>query len=168
MHTPSAPTLLLLAGLGALAAACNPFGDMGGDGESWLEVSTWSPDLVAINDGLYIQLPEAGALARVTDDGKYSRVDLAGATPIRMVGTPDSEQVLVFARWPTCEDPSEDIVLVENCPEDKLGYDAELAIVADGRRTGAASIPAHMNALAFSPDGQTAVAYLDYDIGLDI
>ena len=167
---PRSPALLALALLGVplLAGGCDPFGAMDGRSSYWLEGPAWSPDVVAAIDGLYVQLPEAGQLVRVTDDGGYTMVDLDGATPVRVVPTPDGEQVLVFARWPICADPDPKIKLVSDCPSEDLSYDAELAIVQDAGAQDTFTVPAHMNALAFSPDGATAVAYLDYTQGLDI
>ncbi len=159
---------LALLGLPLLVSACDPWGNIGGSASYWLEGPAWSPDVVAAIDGLYVQLPESGQLVRVTDDGGYTVVDLDGATPVRVVPTPDGEQVLVFARWPVCADEDPKIELVTDCPDEDLSYDAELAIVQDAGAQDAVTIPAHMNALAFSPDGATAVAYLDYEQGLDI
>ena len=43
-----------------------------------------------------------------------------------------------------------------------------LQIVQDGSLTSEIEIPSHLNTLAFSSDGEIAVAYLDYQNGDDI
>ena len=132
------------------------------DTNSDLPGPLWDTDVVATTDGLYVALPHAGSLARVTNDGKYDIIDLNGAEPVRMVTTPDGEAAIVFARWPLCKDEDEDIVVVADCDYSDLEWNAELVVVRDGVATKTIEIPGHMNALAFTDDGTKAVAYLDY------
>ena len=46
---------------------------------AWLDAEPWDADVKPANDGVYVRLPYAGELARVTDDGTTSVVDLDGA-----------------------------------------------------------------------------------------
>lgn len=161
-------TLLPLLPLLALGLpACNPWDDLPDQGEAWIEGPLWDPQsAVAASDGVYIALPHAGALARVKDDGTFDLVDLDGAEVVRMVATPDAGAVVVWDRWPVCEDPEAE--RVEDCDEEELSWSYELSVVVDGAVSTVAQVPAHLNRLAFSPDGGTAVAYLDYESAEDI
>lgn len=162
-----APFVLLSSA--AALSGCDPFENLPDDGYHTLESALWdAQSVVASSDGIYVRLPEAGRLVRVTDDGSYAAVDLMGARPVRLISTPNADQVLVFGRWPVCDDPDPKVTTIDDCDADDLGMDSELAIVEDGRRVGAVKLPAHMNALAFAPDGTTAVAYLDFEEGTDI
>ena len=58
-------SLLLLLSLGCTV-----------DTNSDLPGPLWDTDVVATTDGLYVALPHAGSLARVTNDGKYDIIDL--------------------------------------------------------------------------------------------
>lgn len=160
--------LVLLSSAAALTG-CDPFANLPNDGYRTLDGPLWDArSVVAASDGIYVRLPEAGRLVRVTDDGSHAAVDLDGARPMRLIPTPNADQVLVFGRWPVCDDPDPKVTTVDDCDEDDLSTDSELAIVENGQRIGAVQLPAHLNALAFAPDGATAVAYLDFQEGADI
>ncbi|MFT4977932.1 MAG: hypothetical protein ACI8S6_003839, partial [Myxococcota bacterium] len=150
-------TLALLAAAGC--GTSNSFYVYGG---------LWDPEVVSTTAGTYVQLPHAGLLARIQDNGEYSIIDLDGAAPSRLIATPDQERLLVFSRWPECKDDDPKIVLKSDCSEDELVYHSELSIVDGDEVTPLGEIAPHMNALAFSEDGTTAVAYLDYESGQDI
>lgn len=157
------PAIVVVAGLGA---ACSPYSrpaDFLGDTGDPL----WSADVEPVGDDLYVRLPAARQLARVEADGTTSTVDLDGATPERLVATPDESALLVFARWPVCEDPDPKIELYGDCPEEPT-IQRELAWVAGNQRQRAFDVPPHLNALTFSNDGRFAVAYLENGTGLDI
>jgi len=128
----------------------------------------WDPDVAVTTDGTYVRLPHAQQLIRLQENGTYVQLDLDGATPTRLVTTPDQERLLVFSQWPECKDDDEDIELVSDCPSDALVYHNELSVVDDTTVTPLGEIAPHMNALAFSEDGAIAVAYLDYENGDDI
>lgn len=163
-HT--SPPLLLAA---LLLSACDPFANLPDDGWAWLEGQLWDPDsATGAADGVYVALPQAHALARLSPDGDTALVDLAGAEVVRLQETPGGEQVVVFARWPICDDPDPKIELVEDCDADELRYGYELALVQDAARQVVAEVPPHLNTLAFSPDGAVAVAYLDYTDAEDL
>jgi len=55
-------------------------------------------------------------------------------------------------------------VLVEECPEDALYWGAEMAIIDSGRRVAVSQVPAHMGGMAFTPDGDTAIVYMDESV----
>ncbi len=156
-------TLLLVALLG-----CDPFGHWPYNNSSDIEESLWDDAVVSASDGVYVRLPRARSLVRVQDSGDVAVVDLDGATPERLIASPSGDEVLVFAKWPECKDDDPDIEMVSDCPEEELSYNAELAVVAGGKRLSYSSIPGHMNAVAFSGDGRTAVAYLDYEQDADL
>ena len=162
----STPRILAAATLGVLAA-CNPWQrdiDFFRDSDSQL----WDANVVAAGDAVYVRMPRAGALMRVETDGGMSTVDLQGASPNRLVATPDGEGVLVFASWPYCEDTDPKIKLVEDCPEEELITRSEMALVKGAKTVATFDVPLHLNALSFSGDGQTAVAYLDYSRDMNI
>lgn len=125
----------------------------------------WDVNVASANDGIYINLPFAGDLIRVNTNG-ISVVDLNGATPNRLVESPDGTKVLAFASWQECKDADDDIVFPEDC--DELEENAVLSIISDALVTSEVDIPSHLNTVSFSNDGSTAVAYLDYDAGGDI
>ena len=131
----------------------------------------WDTETVSAADGTYVRLPAVGELIRIqetAEGGIWSVVDLNGAEPTSMIAAPDDEQVLVFTRWPECKDTDEEIVNVDDCPGDELEWHSELAVVKDGATTSINEIAPHMNTVAFSEDGNIAVAYLDYESGTDI
>lgn len=146
-----------------LALGCHPW-DHWPDHDTWIEGPLWDSDVVAASDGLYVTLPRAGALAHVDpNSGETSLVDLGGAFPLRVVLTPDEQTVLVTSSWQVCDDPSPKIKQVGDCPDDELRTAYAMDMVKDGAVTQELDVPPHLNALAFSDDGQFAVAYLDYD-----
>ena len=165
MPAPLKHLLPLLPAVGLLA--CNPWENLPDQDSYWMEGPLWDPSsAVAAQDGVYIALPHAGALARVKDDGTFNVVDLDGAEVVRMVATPDAAQVIVWDRWRVCEDPEAE--KVEDCNDDELSWSYELSVVQDGAVSVVTEIPPHLNRLAFSPDGGTAVAYLDFDAAEDV
>lgn len=155
------PLLLALAG-------CEPWTSWPDDGWGEVNGELWSSNVTNAVDGTYVRLPHANRLVRVTDDGKFRGIDLDGARPVRLVATPDESAVLVFARWESCDDPDEDIVYAEDCDSDDLETNSELAVVSGGERTEVLDVPSHMNRVTFSPDGNTAVAYLEYEEGMEL
>lgn len=160
---------LFLLAAGLLVSACDPFAHLPDDGWAWLDGQLWDPSTAtATQDGVYLALPNAHALARVAANGDTALVDLMGAEVVRLQETPDGTSVVVFDRWPICEDPDPDIKLVEDCRSEDLSYGYEVSMVSNATRTVVAEVPAHLNRLAFSPDGQVAAAYLDYESATDI
>lgn len=156
-----------LLALSLSAAACSPYArpaDFFRDTEN----SLWDARVVSAGDSLYVRLPAAEGLVRIEADGTTSTVDLQGGRPDRLVATPDGESVLVFASWLACEDPDPKIDEVDECPDEALVRRRELAQVRGNARETAFDVPGHLNALAFSADGRTAVAYLDYSTDLEI
>lgn len=154
------PLLLLLA-------ACNPFDRWPDGGYTDLVTDPWDPNnVVATADGsLYLMLPGAGALLYINPKGEHRTVDLDGAKPTSLTVTPDGEQVLVFAEWPRCENTDSKIETVEDCEAenlDDLSWVRELEIVKDGKLERALPIAPHLNTVSFTPDGTSAVAWLDY------
>jgi hypothetical protein len=155
-------TALLLLAL----TACDPWNNWPGSGWEDIDDQLWDANVVNATDGTYVRLPHAQRLVRVNPDGSFQGVDLNGTIPRRVLPTPDSEQVLVFGRWLDCEDT--EVETPDDCDEDELIVNAELARVQDGALVEPYDVPAHMNSLAWSPDGRVAVAYLDYEAGTDI
>ncbi len=147
--------------LPALVMGCNPWPDYNTE---YLDEDLWDANIVTLDDGVYARLPHAGQLVRVGTDDTWHPVDLDGARPTRMSADLYKNRLLVHAEWPICEDPEESIKLVEDCPEESLSWESELAIVDNGKRTAVANVPRHLNAMKFTPDGNTAVAYLNDDI----
>ncbi len=155
----------------ALLTACDPFGRWTDDDEWYLDAELWDPEVAPTADGsLYVRLPAQGQLVRVKEDGSFATVDLDGAQADSMVVTPDGERVLVLARWPRCNNDDEEIVTVEDCPEDDLEWRHELDIVEEGKRIRTVDVPPHLDTFSFAPGGTTAVAWLSgdpYDVEID-
>lgn len=146
-----------------LALGCHPW-DHWPDNGSWISGPLWDTDVVAATDGLYVRLPHANALAHVNPgSGEASLVDLGGATPLHVTLTPDETTVIVNSAWQVCDDPSPRIKQVSDCPDDELRTAYAMDVVKGGVATQELDVPPHLNALAFSTDGQFAVAYLDYE-----
>lgn len=140
-----------------LALGCNPWPDYE---ETYLS-AMWSTSIVTLDDGVYVQLEDAQQLVRIGTNDTWHVVDLKGAAPTRMQADANKDRLLVHAEWPFCEDNSKNIKLVDDCPDAALTWKSELAIINNGKRTAVASVPGHLNAMTFTPDGNTAVAYLD-------
>jgi len=151
-----------------LFMGCDPFGDLSGHGWSNIQDELWDPEVVTVDDGVYVRLPHARKLARVQDSGNYKIVDLKGAHPQKIVAGPAMDRVLVFAEWAICSDPSEDIVLESDCNYADLTTGRELVIVQDGKRVAVTDVPSHMNTLRFTPNGQMAAAFFTYDSSEDL
>lgn len=147
--------------------ACNPW-NLPQVGQTWLDEETWDPAVVSARDGVYVRLPAAGDLVRVTAEG-WTSVELNGAEPDRMVLAPDGETLFVFSSWPVCEDDDPDIRYIEDCPEDDLATEHELVLVRDGQVVKTiTAVPPEYNALAFDPTGTLAVAYLDFSEAAEV
>jgi hypothetical protein len=74
----------------------------------------WDADLVAVDSGLYVNLPASKQVAFVNPDGDWSLVDLRGGQPTRIVGAPDGKSLLVFAQIPVCDSTERGIKTVED------------------------------------------------------
>lgn len=151
---------LILMGLGLSACTTSWY--------EYLDYQTWDTNVATAQDGVYVNLPFAGLLVRVTDKGIFDVVDLDGAQPVRLISSPDGAQILAFSEWTECEDDSDDVVLVSDCDDESLMTHNELVIIQNAERTGAVAIPGHLNTVSFSDDALTAVAYLDYSVSQDI
>jgi hypothetical protein len=151
-----APLALLL-----LLSACEPW-NLPGNGYTSLDQALWDPAVVSAADGVYVRLPQAGQLVRITPDGASAAVDLNGAAPGRLVLAPDDETVLTFGSWPVCNDDDPRVVYVDDCNDDDLSTASELEIVRDGALVKSVDVPNQYNAFAFNDDGTLAVAYLDF------
>ena len=101
----------------------------------------WSTELVSGVDGVYVRLPHAGKLIRLSDTGAVEQVDLNGAEPQQLVSVPDGSKTLAFAQWTECEDDDESIVYLSDCDSDEIKTHTELHIVSDGQTTGQLDIP---------------------------
>jgi DNA-binding beta-propeller fold protein YncE len=128
----------------------------------------WDADLVAVDSGLYVNLPASKQVAFVNPDGDWSLVDLRGGQPTRIVGAPDGKSLLVFAQIPVCDSTERGIKTVEDCldkgDDGDLRWESEVDIVRDGALIGDPTpMGSHFNSLAFTSDGSQAVAYLDYN-----
>jgi len=140
--------------------ACNPFERWPGNSALVLDDELWDANVVPAADGVYTRLPHAGLLVRVKTDGSHQLVNLKGAAPRRILGTPDSEHILVLASWYVCADPDPEIVLVEDCPGEELSEKYEWAIVKNGRRSHVTEVAPYLDTVHFTPDGELAVIYM--------
>ncbi len=140
--------------------ACNPFENWPDNSVLVLDDELWDPNVIPAKDGVYARLPHAGLLVRIKTDGSHRVVDLKGAAPRRIIGSPDGEHVVVLADWFICDDPDPTIELVEDCPEDALSREYEWAIVKNGRRTSVTEVATYLDTVHFTPDGDLAVMYM--------
>lgn len=157
----------LLLGILGLIAACEPW-NLPDESYAYVDEPLWDTEIVSAADGVYVRLPAAGDLIRVSPDGTVKSVDLRGASPDRMVLAPDDETLLTFVSWPVCQDDDADIVYVDECNDDDLTTDSELALIRDGAVVHAVEVPSQFNAFAFNDAGSLAVAYLDLSDGAEI
>lgn len=163
MNPRSLPSLLIPPVAALALAGCTP--DQGSDYSG----PAWDPAVLAASDGVYVRLPEAGTLVRVTPDGAYAEVDLNGASPDTLTAVPGGARVLVKASWPVCDTTRRHVRYVSDCPEEDLSYGHELDLVEDGAVVATTTeVPDAFNALAFNADASLAVAYLDFADGAGI
>ena len=125
-----------------------------------LDEPLWSTDTITLDDGVYAILPRAGRLVRVGTNDTWHTVSLDGARPLSIRADANHERLMAHVQWPVCDDPAPNIVLVEDCPEDSLYWEAEMAIIDEGKRVSVSSVPAHMNGILRS-DGETVLLYMD-------
>lgn len=143
-----------------LLAACSPW-DFDTRYDNYLDEPLWDPVVAPLADGVYVRLPTAGKLLRVSPNGDWAEVDLDGATPIRMVTAPDGHSLLVLATWPTCADEDPKIRYASDCADEDLGTAAELDLVQDGKLVSHLDIAPQFQSFAFNKNGSIAAAYLD-------
>lgn len=162
MRTPS---LTLLLALGACG-----FDQLPSQSDHGVDLPRWDPDVIALNDAVYVNLPLSGELARVHPTEGWSLVDLDGLTPSRLVATPDREGVIVFGSYPTCTETDPKIKTVEDCEErdGEIELVHEVALVRGGEVISRAEVAPHFNAVSFTNDGAQAALHLNYDSGADI
>ncbi|MCK6525593.1 hypothetical protein L6R49_29675 [Myxococcota bacterium] len=159
------PSMTLLLALGACG-----FERLPDQSDHSVDAPRWDKAVVALNDAVYVMLPQSGGLARVHPTEGWSIVDLNGLTPSRLVATPDREGVIVFGSYPVCTEIDPKIKTVEDCEErdGELELVHEVALVRGGAVVSAAEIAAHFNAVSFTNDGTQAALHLNYDSGADI
>lgn len=162
MRTPS---LILLLTLGACG-----FENLPDQSDHNVDLPLWDPDVIALNDAVYVLLPQSGELARVHPTEGWSVVDLNGLTPSRLVAAPDREGVIVFGSYPRCTETDPKIQTVEDCEDldGEIELVHEVALVRGGAVISSAEIAAHFNAVSFTNDGAQAALHLNYDSGADI
>ncbi len=150
-----------------LLAGCNPW-DLAVNNTYYPDGDVWDTEVSVATDGVYVRLPAARSLTRVKADGTSALVDLDGATPDRLIVSPDARNLLTFASWPECKNDDPLIVTVEDCPGEDLVTRSELNLVRDGARVGGTAVEGvsgQFNAAAFSPDNSIAALYLDFQDG---
>ena len=146
---------------------CDPFDHWPGGLES-IDGPLWDRNVVpSAEGGVYAALPQAHALVYAAPGSDAVRVELEhDAEPTRLLASPGATRLLAFSRWPICTaETNEKIELVEDCPLDSLEYGYGLDLVSGTKAYKTADVPGFMNAIAFAPDDETAVAYLDYETG---
>jgi WD40 repeat protein len=133
-----------------------------------LDSPLWDTDIVTLDDGVYAMLPLSGKLARIGTDDTWQLVGLLGAKPMSMRANIDHTQLVTHVEWPMCDDDrGEDdppIQWIEDCPDGALYWDAEVAIIDAGKRIVTAPVAAHINGMELSPDGTTALLYMNDDV----
>ena len=115
---------------------------------------------MATNDAVYAILPISEQLVKISVDGHYNVVDLAGAEPKSLVASPDGTRLLVFADWESCGIEDKDIKVVSDCPDGELQVVSELSVIENGETVNTYEVPAHLNTVSFTEDGNIAVTYL--------
>ncbi len=122
---------------------------------------------VSATDGLYVELPHRGRLVRVTPDGAWTEVELGDGRLAALSTDGSGERVAAFVDRFRCEaeDPRlvRKVEYVEDC-DHELVVSRDVMLVEDGVAGEPLAIPGEFyNALAWSPDGSTAVAWLDVE-----
>ena len=128
----------------------------------------WDTDVVATQDAIYAILPSSGMLMKLSANGDFSEVDLQGASPTRLVASPDGSKLLVFTDYLECKIDDENIVYISDCPDNDITTTSELAVLSAGVVEKVYDIPSHLNTVSFSNDGSIVVAYLEYQSGSSI
>lgn len=152
-------------------AGCGPWGRLPDDGYVTLDEALWDDRLLAAQDGLYVRLPRAGSLVRLSGEGEVEEVDLLGASAVSLSVAPDGRTVVVFDRWPVCDVDDPEVTTESECEEvgGLVEWRRGLALVQDGGMAHEEEVPAIFNRLAFAPylEGRSplGVAYLDYTEG---
>ncbi len=133
----------------------------------------WDPAVVVpADDGLYVPLPYAGALALVRPDGSSELVDIGPGRLGEVSTGPGGGSVAALVDRFTCEpdDPRDarGVDFAEDCATG-LTVTREVGLLADGVLGESLPIPSHLNALEWAPDGGAAIAWLnaDDDVRLD-
>jgi hypothetical protein len=145
---------------------CDPFGHWPEGAESVEPL--WDRHVVPSADGgVYVTLPRAHSLVYAAPGADAVRVELEhDAEPTRLLSSPGGTRMLAFTQWPICAAETDDkIELVEDCPPGDLEYGYGLELVKGTAAYATADVPGFMNAIAFAPGGEIAVAYLDYESG---
>jgi hypothetical protein len=146
---------------------CDPFGHWP-EGREAIDGPLWDREVVPSADGgIYVALPRAHALVYAEPGSEAVRVELDhNAEPTRLLAAPGGTRLLAFSQWPICTaETDETYELVDDCPAGELEYGYALDLVSGTQTYATADVPGFMNAIAFAPDGETAVAYLDYESG---
>ena len=123
----------------------------------------WDTEVVSTQDAIYAMLPQSGMLMKITSDGDFGSVDLQGANPTRLVPSPDGSKLLVFTDYLECKIEDDDIVYINDCPDNDIVTTSELAVLSSAGVEKVYDIPSHLNTVSFSDDGSIVVAYLEYD-----
>jgi len=151
-----------------VAGGCSPWGRLPSEGYLTLDEPLWDDGVVAAADGMYVRLPRAGSLIRLSEEGEAQEVDLGGASVESLSLAPDGRTLVVFDTWPVCETDEPEVGSREECEEvgGEVVSRTGLALVRDGALVSEEEVPGYMNRLAYAPyvegEPSVAVAYLDY------
>ncbi len=153
---------------------CAGWNNLPDQSNRFLDTELWDADsALPTIDGLYVALPQAGAVALVPTDGDYIRVDIGEGVVRRLVAAPDQRTLVAFLDRFRCEPDDDrearDLEVPEDCNDDDLVVTTELGIVRGGELLDdTTAFDRSFNAVEFADDGRFAVAYLDFDQALEI
>lgn len=141
-------------------------------GQSTESEPLWDPrGVVATTDGLYVPLPASGGLALIEPDGTYGRVDVGEGRVTRTYAAPDARSVLAFVERYFCRVDAEErkkIDRPDQCDAADLETETELSLIVGGRVKKSEAVSGAYNQVAFTNDGQHAVAFLDLTQEIDV
>ncbi len=163
------PSSLLLLAL----ASCG-WNDLPSGNYQSIDEPLWAADeAVATSEGLYVRLPYAGRLVRITPDGEVTSVDFGPSRVSRIAAAPDGDTIVAFVDSYFCSpDDRRELrraTTIDSCDADDLTVESDIRLVRGDQADAAQEVDGTYNAVEFSVDGRYGVAYIaDFsDLSLD-
>ncbi len=157
-----------------LAVSCG-WNSLPSAGSETLDEPLWDPaGAVATTDALYVRLPAAGALVRITPASDEAvPIDLGDGRVRRIAAAPGGETVVAFLErffcFPEEQREARRVETVDDCDRADLEVETEIRLVQGTEPTGKSlAVAGTYNAIEFSEDGRYAIAYVDFTQEVEI